>query len=137
LVAIDRACKFADAERHAEANQAVAAPFLRHWIAAIPDTVHPVLTDHGLQLTHRKRDQSAFQPSFDRVCQESGIDHRLTKTNHPWTNGQVERMNRTRKDATVKKYPYQTPQHLKEHLYTFLMAYHFAKRLKTLKGLTP
>jgi hypothetical protein len=26
---------------------------------------------------------------------------------------------------------------LKEHLHTFLMAYNFAKRLKTLKGLTP
>jgi hypothetical protein len=46
-------------------------------------------------------------------------------------------MNRTLKEATVKKYHYQTHQHLREHLYTFLMAYNFAKRLKTLKGLTP
>ena len=29
------------------------------------------------------------------------IDHRLTKPKHPWTNGQVERMNRTIKDATI------------------------------------
>jgi hypothetical protein len=93
-----------------------------------------VLTDNGIQFTNRKRDQYAFQHIFDRVCQESGIDHRLTKTNHPWTNGQVERMNRTLKDATVKKYYDQTHQYLKEHLYTFLMAYNFAKRLKTLKG---
>jgi hypothetical protein len=34
------------------------------------------------------------------------------------------------------KYYYQTHQHLKEHIYAFLMAYNFAKRLKTLKGLT-
>ncbi|MGH9539986.1 MAG: IS481 family transposase, partial [Terriglobales bacterium] len=27
--------------------------------------------------------------------------------------------------------------HLKKHLHAFLMAYNFAKRLKTLKGLTP
>ena len=73
---------------------------------------------------------------FDRVCNEHGIEHRLTKPNHPWTNGQVERMNRTLKEAAVKKYHYETHQNLRDHLQTFLMAYNFAKRLKTLKGLT-
>jgi transposase-like protein len=137
FVAIDRACKFAYAELHAEANKMVAAQFLRKLIAAVPYKIHTVLTDNGIQFTNRKRDRYAFQHIFDRVCHESGIDHRLTKTNHPWTNGQVERMNRTLKDATVKKYYYQTHHHLKAHLHTFLMAYNFAKRLKTLKGLTP
>jgi hypothetical protein len=46
-------------------------------------------------------------------------------------------MNRTIKEATVKRYYYQSHDHLKQHLYTFLTAYNFAKRLKTLKGLTP
>jgi transposase-like protein len=137
FVAIDRACKFAYAELHAEANKMVAAQFLRKLIAAVPYKIHTVLTDNGIQFTNRKSDRYAFQHIFDRVCHESGIDHRLTKTNHPWTNGQVERMNRTLKDATVKKYYYQTHHHLKAHLHTFLMAYNFAKRLKTLKGLTP
>jgi transposase InsO family protein len=136
-VAIDRACKFAYAERHGEANKMVAAQFRRNLIAAVPYKLHTGLTDHGIQCTHRKRDLYAFQHIFDRVCQEYGIDHRLTKTNHPWTNGQVERMNRTLKDATGKKYHYQTHHHLQEHLQAFLMAYNFAKRLKTLKGLTP
>jgi transposase InsO family protein len=137
FVAIDRACKFAYAELHVEANKMVAAQFLRNLIAAVPYKIHTVLTDNGLQFTNRKRDIYAFHHIFDRVCQEYGIDHRLTKTNHPWTNGQVERMNRTLKDATVKKYHYQSHHHLKEHLQAFLMAYNFAKRLKTLKGLTP
>jgi transposase InsO family protein len=57
--------------------------------------------------------------------------------NHPWTNGQVERMNRTLKEATVNRYYYETHQQLKDHLGNFLNAYNFAKRLKTLKGLTP
>ena len=38
---------------------------------------------------------------FERICREHGIEHRLTKPNHPWTNGQVERMNRTLKEATA------------------------------------
>jgi Integrase core domain len=57
--------------------------------------------------------------------------------NHPWTNGRVERMCQTIQEATVKSYYYQSHDHLKRHLHAFLMAYNFAKRLKTLKGLTP
>ena len=52
-------------------------------------------------------------------------------------NGQVERMNRTIKDATVKRYFYETHDELRTHLRDFLDAYNFARRLKTLKGLTP
>jgi transposase InsO family protein len=70
-------------------------------------------------------------------CRENGIEHRLTKPNHPWTNGQVERMNRTLKEATVKRYHYESHDQLCEHLASFLAAYNFAKRLKTLRGLTP
>lgn len=72
-----------------------------------------------------------------RVCDEHGIGHRLTKPYHPWTNGQVERMNRTIKEATVKRYHYESHDQLKEHLEIFLLAYNHAKRLKALKGLTP
>jgi hypothetical protein len=87
------------------------------------DVQHP----EGLYLIH----------AFDYACEQAGIEHRLTKPGHPWTNGQVERMNRTLKEATVKRYYYETHQQLKERLYNFLNAYNFAKRLKTLQGLTP
>ena len=66
-----------------------------------------------------------------------GIEHRLTKIKHPWTNGQVERMNRTIKEATVKRYHYDSHQQLEKHLANFIAAYNFGRRLKTLKGLTP
>ena len=44
--------------------------------------------------------------AFEYACAKAGIDHRTTKPKHPWTNGQVERMNRTIKDATVKRFHY-------------------------------
>ncbi len=40
------------------------------------------------------------------ICAANGIDHGLTKPIHTWTNGQVERMNRTTKEATVKRFHY-------------------------------
>jgi hypothetical protein len=46
-------------------------------------------------------------------------------------------MNRTLKEATVKRFYYQTHEHLRRHLTDFVAAYNFARRLKTLKGLTP
>src|SRR5262249_20657873 len=60
--------------------------------------------------------------AFDLVCAQHGIEHRLTKFNHPWTNGQVERMNRTIKDATVRRFYYETHENLRTHLATFLDA---------------
>ena len=71
---------------------------------------------------------------FDMLCEANGIEHRLTKPNHPWTNGQVERMNRTFKEATVQRYHYGTHAQIKAHVHAFLMA---KRRLKTLRGLTP
>ncbi len=46
-------------------------------------------------------------------------------------------MNRTIKEATVKRYHYDDHAQLRIHLQDFVYAYNFAKRLKTLKGFTP
>ena len=46
-------------------------------------------------------------------------------------------MNRTIKEATVKRYHYDSHSQLEAHLADFINAYNFGRRLKTLKGLTP
>lgn len=53
------------------------------------------------------------------------------------TNGQVERMNRTIKEATVKRFHYDDHRQFVTHLADFVAAYNFGRRLKTLRGLTP
>ena len=63
--------------------------------------------------------------AFEYACVLNGIDHRLTKPKHPWTNGQVERMSRTLNE---------THDQLRTHLRDFVDAYNFARRLKTLRG---
>ena len=137
FVAIDRTSKLAYAELHKSQKRAIAVGFLVRLIKRVPYRIHTVLADNGIQFTHRQRDRYAFMHLFDRVCRMNGIEHRLTKPNHPWTNGQVERMNRTLKEATVKRYHYESHAELREHLKAFLLAYNYAKRLKTLRGLTP
>lgn len=74
---------------------------------------------------------------FDMICGANRIELRPTKPDHPWTHGQFARMNRTIKDATVKRYHYDGHAQLRTHLTDFLAAYNFARSLKTLTGLTP
>ena len=142
FVAIDRTSKFAFAQLHPTANVKTAVNFLAALIKAVPYRIHTVLTDNGIQfgdsIQHRSGPTARYRlHMFDRVCREHDIEHRFTKPNHPWTNGQVERMNRSLKEATVKRYHYDTHRQLEQHLAAFLDAYNFAKRLKTLRGLTP
>lgn len=82
---------------------------------------------------------------------QRAIEHRLTKPNHPWSSkdekaipgiafpwdGPVDRMNRTIKDATVKRFHHDSHDPLRTHLADFLAAYNFARGLGTLGGLTP
>ena len=81
-----------------------------------------VLTDNGTHFTTPANTSSAASDikaaidagepvwalAFEHACARSGIGHRPTKSKHPWSNGQFERMNRTLKDATVKCYYYRT-----------------------------
>ncbi len=82
-------------------------------IAAVPYKIHTVLTDNpvlsdcrgqavegGIQFTLgyarlRPPPRYADRPTarymthmVDRRCEENGIEHRLTKLRHPWTNRQ-------------------------------------------------
>ena len=49
FVAIDRTSKFAFAQLHEKATRRIAADFLRALVAAVPYTIHTVLTDNGTQ----------------------------------------------------------------------------------------
>jgi len=151
FVAIDRTSKFAFVELHENCKTATSRDFLLRLIEAVPYKIHTVLTDNGIQFTTPGGGGSAVPlikeamangerfraHAFEYACARNDIDHRTTKPKHPWTNGQVERMNRTIKEATVKRFYYQTHDQLRAHLANFVAAYNFAKRLKTLRGLTP
>ncbi len=121
----------------------------------MPYSIHTILTDNPVSSEVERGIQFAEQPCnrntawsrpmrFDMICEANDIEHRLTKPNHPWTNGQpapakagVERMNHTIKEATVKRFHYDSHDQLRTHLGNFMAACNFARRLRTLSGLAP
>jgi transposase InsO family protein len=140
FVAIDRTSKFAVTQLVEKADRRTAWEFLECLLEAVPYRIQTILTDNGIQFANQPRNRNTAysrQMRFDMLCEANGIEHRLTKPNHPWTNGQVERMNRTIKDATVIRFHYDSHDQLRGHLADFMAAYNFARRLKMLSGLTP
>jgi transposase InsO family protein len=77
-----------------------------------------VLTDNGVHFTTPGNRCSAVAEiklalqqgelfrahAFEFACAKADIDRRPTKPKHPRTNGQLEPMNRTLKEATVKRF---------------------------------
>ena len=140
--------------------------FLQTVLEAVPYKINIILTDRaigtplvretmarGIQFAEQPRNRNTVisrLSRFDMICNANEIKHRLTKPNHPWTNGQVERIpltvcrqtvagqrNRTIKEATVKRYHHDDHEQLRRHLDRFVDTCNHARRLKTLKGLTP
>jgi len=96
FVAVDRTSKFAVARLVDKANMQTARAFLEALVAAVPYRVEIVLTDNGIQFADLPKNRSGPTARlrghpFDRVCREHGIEHRLTKPNHPWTTDVIDK----------------------------------------------
>jgi hypothetical protein len=107
FVAIDRTGKFGFVQLVDKANRVTASSFLAPLVKAVPYRIHTILTGNCIQF--RLPPRSAAGPTagylthmFATRWQENGIEHR-TKINDPWTSGQVERTNRTIKEAYAAK----------------------------------
>lgn len=112
---------------------------------AFPYRIHTVLTDNGMAFTGQERFRGGVTGTcighiFERICKFNDVEKRHTKPYHPWnpwTNGMVERMNRTIKESTIKAYEYEGLEQLREHVQAFVQSYNFGKHLKALRWKTP
>jgi transposase-like protein len=132
---IDRVSKYLYTETYPRQTGDNAALFLRHLIECVPYRIHTILTDNGAQFVGRPGAKT-IKSQFGTLCLENNIKQKRTKPYSPQTNGQVERTNRTLKEATVKKYYYETKEVFVRHLNAFVNMYNYTKRLRALKGKT-
>lgn len=68
----------------------------------------------GLAGRGQPRSRSTIHPRpmrLDMIHAADKTEHRLTKLSHRWINRQVEQMNHTIKDATVKRLHYGSHDH--------------------------
>lgn len=138
--AIDRVAKLAFIMVGRRKTKETGAGFLKAVIAFYPYRINYILTDNGFEFSYKalpkNRKTKKIHP-FDKICQKHKVQHRTIKFKHPWTNGMVERFNRTLKDRVLKKYLFSSIFEMNGKLLEFVNKYNFEKRLKSLNYKTP
>jgi transposase InsO family protein len=131
FVAIDRATRLMYFKVYQNKTGRNAVDFLNQCKSYFPFYISHVLTDNGAEFTDKftgKKKKATGNHGFDMSCIESNIEHRLTAPFTPKTNGMVERVNGTIKNATVKVLNYKNETELKADLDKFLVYYNLNRR---------
>lgn len=138
--AIDRVAKIAFVMIGSRKNKETGARFLKQVISFYPYQIHYILTDNGVEFSYkalpRGKKTKKIHP-FDMRCQRHHIQHRTIKFKHPWTNGMVERFNRTIRNQVLRKYLFSSIFEMNGRLIEFVNRYNSDKRLKSLNYKTP
>jgi len=149
FVAIDRATRLLYYKVYKNKTAENATSFLRECKEYFPFYITHILTDNGLEFTDKfscGKGKVSGNHKFDKECskpqgQLDSIEHRLTAPYTPQTNGMVERVNGTIKNATIKAEEYDNIEDVQKDLNKFLIYYNFNRRhgslRKELKVRTP
>lgn len=97
-IAIVRVLKVAYIMMERDKRKDTGAKFLKKVIEYYQYKINCILTDNGFEFSYRAlspRKRTKKVHPFDKICIHNKIQHRTIKFRHPWTNGMVERFNRT------------------------------------------
>lgn len=140
FVAIDRATRWVFVQFKANKTAASASAFLKALHKACPIRINKLLTDNGKEFTDRLFASREREPSghheFDQLCQELGIEHRLTKPRTPRTNGMVERFNGRIADV-LKTHRFNSREDMEQTLLRYVALYNHQLPQSALKSSTP
>lgn len=140
FTAIDRVAKIAFIMVGQNKTKETGARFLKNVLAFYPYRINYILTDNGFEFSYKalpKGKKTKKIHPFDQICKEKKIQHRTIRFKHPWTNGMVERFNRTLKEKVLQKQLFSCIFEMNGKLIDFVNKYNFGKRLKSLNYLTP
>lgn len=124
FVAIDRATRLLFYQIYPNKNAKCSNDFLKECKEFFPMIISHVLTDNGGEFKNKE---------FEDNCKHDNIIIRNTKPYTPKTNGMVERVNGTIKNATIKSKQYKNYNELEIDLSRFLLYYNFNRRHGSLK----
>ena len=117
-----------------------AQAFLKALHKACPIKINKLLTDNGKEFTDRPFASKERAPSgdheFDQLCQELGIEHRLTNPRTPRTNGTVERFNGPIADV-LKTHRFNSREDLQQTLERYVALYNHQLPQSALGSKTP
>ena len=140
FVAIDRATRWVFVQLKTNKTAASAQAFLKALHKACPLKITKLLTDNGKEFTDRLFASREREPSgnheFDQLCQELGIEHRLTKPRTPRTNGMVERFNGRIADV-LKTHRFKSREDMEQTLLRYVALYNHQLPQSALKSKTP
>ena len=140
FVAIDRATRWVFVAIKGNKSAGSARAFLNALHKACPIKINKLLTDNGKEFTDRLFASRERQPSgnheFDRLCQELGIEHRLTRPRTPRTNGMVERFNGRIADV-LKTHRFSSGEDLEQTLLRYVALYNHQLPQSALGSKTP
>ena len=140
FVAIDRATRWVFVAVKKDKTAASARSFLKALHKACPLKIVRLLSDNGKEFTDRLFASRERQPTgnheFDQLCQELGIEHRLTKPRTPKTNGMVERFNGRISDV-LKTNHFNSAEDLEQTLLRYVALYNRQLPQSALKSKTP
>ena len=140
FVGIDRATRWVYLEILPDKGADNAQQFLTRLIDKAPFKIEKVLTDNGKEFTDRFCATGQRKPTgkhlFDKVCSDHSIEHRLTQSRSPQTNGMVERFN-GRISEVVKQTRFESIAELKETLLRYMAIYNHHIPQKALSHQSP
>lgn len=95
-----------------------------------PVKIERILTDCGTEYT-TWHESAIPNHKFEKTCKKLGIKHTTTKVKHPWTNGYVERLNKTLLDefysVVFRKKQYKSIEELQIDLDRFMDYYNYRR----------
>jgi len=140
FVAIDRATRWVFVQLKANMTGASAQAFVKALHKACPIKISKLLTESGKEFTVRlfasKEREPRGNQQFDQLCQELGIEPRLTKPKKPSANGMVERFNGHIADV-LKTHRFNRREDMQQNLQRYVALYNHQLPQSALDSKTP